>query len=88
MALAEAMACGCVPVVTKKGALPEVVGNCGFYAEEGDLDSTVAGIRKALKAPYGAGLAARERIVREFPLERREQAISALVEKLCLANNH
>ncbi len=30
VALAEAMACGCVPVVTDRGALPEVVGEAGF----------------------------------------------------------
>jgi len=30
MALAEAMCCECVPVVTKKGALPEVVGDTGL----------------------------------------------------------
>ena len=88
MALAEAMSCECIPVATNITALPEVVGDCGFYAEEGDLDSTVESIRKALKAPHSLGIAARERIVREFPLERREQAISTLVERLCLSNNH
>lgn len=32
LALAEAMACGCIPVMTKRGALIEVVGNTGFMS--------------------------------------------------------
>ena len=36
MAAAEAMLCECVPVVTRKGALPEVVGETGFYVEYGE----------------------------------------------------
>lgn len=37
VALAEAICCGCIPIVTKFGAIPEVVGPNGFYTEN-DID--------------------------------------------------
>jgi len=33
-ALAEAMLCECVPVIFNGTALPEVVGDCGYYIEK------------------------------------------------------
>ena len=47
MAVAEAMLCECVPVVTRKGALPEVVGETGFYVEYGDEKATENAKKKA-----------------------------------------
>lgn len=82
MALAEGMACACVPIVTDVTSLPEVAGNCGFYVEEGNLDSTVDGIRKAVKAPFTAGLAARDRIISKFPLERRAQGLLDIIKEI------
>ena len=40
MSLAEAMLCQCVPVVTDRGALPEVVGETGYYAPFEDEKAT------------------------------------------------
>jgi glycosyltransferase involved in cell wall biosynthesis len=60
VALAEAMACGCVPVVTRRYALPEVVGDTGFYVPYGDSKATAEAIKKALK--FNKGTRARERI--------------------------
>jgi len=45
LSLAEAMACGCVPVVTSNAALPEVVGDTGFYAPYGDEKATAEAIK-------------------------------------------
>jgi len=49
MALAEAMACGCVPVVTDRGALPEVVGDVGYYVPYGDPKSTAEAVKKGIR---------------------------------------
>ncbi len=79
-ALAEAMLCGCVPVVTDRGSLPEVAGDLGFYAPYGDVEATVTQIRSALNSDRGP--AARERVLRLFPLEKREKALVEVVERL------
>ena len=70
---AEAMLCHCVPVVTKRGALPEVVGDAGIYVPYGDPRATAKGIEKALRSDLGPK--ARERILEKFPLEKRRDRI-------------
>ena len=73
--VAESMLCGCIPVVTKRFALPEVVGDCGFYVPYGDEKATAEAIRKALYAPNELGKKARERIKKMFSMERREREL-------------
>lgn len=73
LALAEAMACGCVPVVVNRYSLPELVGNTGFYVPYGDAEVTAQGIKKALQS--NKGKKARERIVKYFSLASREKAL-------------
>jgi len=84
MALAEAMACGCVPVVTDRGALPEVVGDTGFYVPYGDVEETSEGIKRALNSDLGK--AASERVRRAFALEIRERELVKLIEILSKEN--
>ncbi len=50
MSVAEAMLAGCVPVVTRAGALPEVVGDAGVFVEAAP-SSLAEGITKALTYP-------------------------------------
>ena len=80
VALAEAMACECVPVVTNKGALPEVVGDTGFYVPYGDPKATAEAIKEALKSDKGKE--ARKRIKTMFPIKRRERKLIQIVNKL------
>ncbi len=80
MALAESMACGCIPVVTDRGALPEVVGNVGFYTPYCNTWATVEAIEKALK--QSDGRKSRERIINKFPLEKRADKLSLLLESV------
>jgi glycosyltransferase involved in cell wall biosynthesis len=81
LALAEAMACECVPVVTQRGSIPEVVGATGIYVPYGRADETADGIRKALLMPHAARTAARERIMRHFSIEERASRINALLDE-------
>jgi glycosyltransferase involved in cell wall biosynthesis len=79
-ALAEAMLCECVPVVTRRGALPEVVGDCGFYADYGSENETVKMIKKALISDYGPK--ARERIATQFPLSKRKEELIRIIDEI------
>ena len=80
MSLAEAMLCECVPVVTEKGALPEVVGDTGFYVAYEDEKATARGIKEALRSDNG--VRARRRIEHLFSLARREKALIESIEAL------
>jgi glycosyltransferase involved in cell wall biosynthesis len=77
LALAEAMASGCVPVVTGAGAIPEVVGDVGYYVPFGDVERTAVAIREALASNRGPS--ARQRVVNRFPLDLRRKRLLALV---------
>lgn len=80
VALAEAMCCECVPVVTKNGgAISEVVGNTGFLAHFNDPENVAEMIVKALKS--GKGKEARKRIVKYFGIKRREKTLVNLIQK-------
>lgn len=83
--LAEAMVQGCVPVVTDCAALPEVAGDTGFYTKYGDVDATVNAIRQAMSTPTDYGLRARERILTEFPLEKRREKLLAAIDNVRFA---
>lgn len=80
MALAEAMACGCVPVVTERGALPEVVGDTGYYVPYGSPEATAEAIEKALSSKKG--VEARKRVEERFSLRKREERLRSLLESL------
>jgi glycosyltransferase involved in cell wall biosynthesis len=68
--VAEAMLSGCVPVVTRAGALPEVVGNAGIYADEFTGAAVARALESAWAAPEEARATARRRIQTEYPLDR------------------
>jgi glycosyltransferase involved in cell wall biosynthesis len=81
VALAEAMACECVPIVTRRAALPEVVGDCGIYVPYGNAEETAKAVIKALREEE-LGKRARERITRFFTLQERERKLVELVNAL------
>ena len=78
VSLEEAMSCECVPVVTDKGALPEIVGKSGYYVEYGDLDKTINAIKKALK-DNTSGASARKRIIENFSIKTREKKLVEVI---------
>jgi glycosyltransferase involved in cell wall biosynthesis len=80
LSLAEAMACECVPVVTDKGAIPEIVGDAGIYVPYGDPEATAQGIKQALKSEKGG--TARQRIEEMFTIDKREEALLKTVRDL------
>lgn len=79
LAVAEAMLAGCVPVVMDVTAMPEVVGDAGVLIASQDPQAVAAGVATALARGPAAHLAARERILTEFPLEIRRTGIQRVV---------
>ncbi len=82
IAVAEAMLAGCIPVVTRAGALPEVAGDCGVYLDTTDPAEIARAIAYALAAPHDVRVQARERILIQFPIQQREAALADVVAQL------
>jgi len=80
VALAEAMSCECVPVVTKNGALLEVVGDIGFFVPYDDPQTTAKVIIKAMDSNNGRK--ARDRIVNVFDIKIRKEKISRIIDEM------
>jgi len=78
MTVMEAMACGCVPVVTRVGGLPELVGDAGFIVDE-EVGAIADGVRRALESP-AKGATARSRVLERFTLRRREEGLVRALE--------
>jgi len=81
VAVLEAMACGCIPVVTDRDALPEVVGDVGFIVPYEDVEKTRKAIRLALLSTPADIEAVRDR-ARMFSIERRNTAVKKMLEEL------
>jgi len=77
-AVGEAMASGCIPVGTRVGGIPTLMGDTGVYAPVRDPAAAAEAIRTAYSRSGGA--AARARIVEHFPMERRRRALHEIVE--------
>jgi glycosyltransferase involved in cell wall biosynthesis len=85
LAVAEAMACGCVPVVSDGGALPETVGDCGFVVPNGDPLIAAQLIRESLAKTRFLGSSARRRVLSRFSIERRTCELRNIILTLVLA---
>jgi glycosyltransferase involved in cell wall biosynthesis len=81
LAVAEAMLAGCVPVVMDVTAMPEVVGDAGVLISSQRPEAVAEGVRRALELGPEAGRRARERILSEFPMERRRDGLLAIVDE-------
>lgn len=81
MAVVEAMLCGCIPVVTARGALPEIVGHSGLIVPYDDPQIAAQAIATALIMPSAASEMAREYAATSFPLERRRTALLAALSR-------
>lgn len=82
VALIEAMSCGCVPVVSRCGALPEVVGDAGYYLDRLEPDHAAKVLQRALHAPSEARDRARARVVECFDIRRRAEKLYRLIDEL------
>lgn len=81
LAVAESMLARCVPVVSRRGSLPEVVGECGMCTDL-DAQSVAEAIQAAFEADSVTGEHARERILRRFPLDARAAGLRQHLEQV------
>lgn len=82
--LCEAMLCGCIPVGSSAGAIPEIIGDSGFIITSSDRQylkerfneilNTDDAVRKAL------AVKARDRIIENYNIGLREKAFVELIE--------
>lgn len=82
LSVAEAMLAGCVPVVTKAGALPEVTGDLGVAIAEPEPDLIAQAIEKALTHGDETRIVIRQTILDRFPMKKRGQAFDRLISQL------
>ena len=79
--MAEAMLCGCIPVVTRTAAIPEVVGDAGYYVKSENPEDVANEIKKALSDNI-MGSKSRERIATVYPLDKRKGLILQTITEL------
>ncbi len=88
-AIAEGMATGLVPVATDVGDTRTIVGDTGTVIAPGDVATLANELRRAAQWPPGyrqqCGLAARDRIVRLYSLERAVDSYVRLYSETPLA---
>ena len=82
LAVAEAMLHQCVPVVTRAGSLPEVVGEAGVYINSTEPREIAEGVRRARAMMETLGPRARERILGEFRLGTREKLLFRTIDAM------
>ena len=82
MSVAEAMLAGCIPAVTRAGALPEVVGVCGTFAVSTQPSAIAAAIQQALAMPAYLRADARQRILDHFPLQKRGEQLVKIINRI------
>ncbi|MCX6136565.1 MAG: glycosyltransferase family 4 protein [Ignavibacteriales bacterium] len=80
--LCEAMLCGCIPVGTTVGGIPAAIGTTGYVVDGEKIDNICSAITEALACEPAHGQTARDHIVQQYSLERREQALVALMKQI------
>ncbi len=88
LSVAEAMLAGCIPVATSAGALPEIVGDAGLYADSQKAADVADVVREALEQPNAARLRARRRVLTRFPVAARQKGLEQIIEKLAARTTH
>ncbi|MHB9034046.1 MAG: glycosyltransferase family 4 protein [Anaerolineae bacterium] len=87
MSVAEAMLAGCIPVTTRAGALPEVVGECGIYTDSVDSAVLSKSIRAALALSQEVRQWSRQRVLTMFTKEKRSMLLQHAVQSSCSHKN-
>jgi glycosyltransferase involved in cell wall biosynthesis len=87
LSVAEAMLAGCIPITTRAGSLPEVVGDCGYYCDSPEPSDIAKAIEMALHGSVSIRERARERILSNFPMEKRRKLLEEIIWSSGLQRN-
>ena len=82
LSVAEAMLAGCVPVVTRAGALPEVTGGEGIFVDSSEPAVLAEAITTAITWSDDRRAGIRQRILDRFPMEARGERVAELLRPL------
>jgi glycosyltransferase involved in cell wall biosynthesis len=84
--LGEAMLCGCIPVGSSVGAIPNIIGDTGFVMESSNINYIREKFRQVLalspEERVEAGKRARSRIIENFHISRREKQFYDLISQM------
>jgi glycosyltransferase involved in cell wall biosynthesis len=85
VAALEAMACGCVPVASRSGGLPEAIGEAGVIVPRGDAAALAAAL-SALAGDPGRVSALRQKADTHLPLHRPDRIALRYLRAISHAN--
>lgn len=86
-AVAEAMLYDCIPIVSNRCSLPEVVGESGIYVDPYDLETMASTIKRILETEVSFPEPGSKRILRKFPASQRKALLFGMVEEICSSFN-
>jgi glycosyltransferase involved in cell wall biosynthesis len=83
-ALCEAMACGCIPVVSDVAAMPDIVQSFGGIVLKNNPESIDNAVRDAVRISERPGISAdmARSVSKRYPLERRRRELLFLIENI------
>jgi glycosyltransferase involved in cell wall biosynthesis len=80
IATAEAMLCGCIPVVSDTGGLPETVGSTGSIVPSEDVRAAVTAVQTVLQGDSNlSGETCRQWAASRFSIQQREERFRELL---------
>ena len=83
LSVVESMLARCIPVVSRRGALPDVVGPTGLYVDDyTDEQALAQAIEQALQMPDSQGELAREYALEHFSIQQRAKALYQEIDRL------
>ncbi len=87
LTLVESMACGCNPIVSNVGALPEIVGECGFVVSRESKNEISSAINSIMGNAELNTIEPRKIATNNFTLLKREQLLFNLLDEYGIKNN-
>jgi glycosyltransferase involved in cell wall biosynthesis len=79
--LCEAMLCECIPVGSDVSIIPDIIGNTGFIIKHRDILEIKQQVLNAINDDKHMGKLARQRIIDNFTLEKREMILCSLIRQ-------
>lgn len=78
----EAMLCGCIPVGSRVGGIPDAIGEAGEIVDVPEPEQIADAVRSALGRGPSARQAAREHVLRHYSRDRRRRDLFAALDAL------
>ena len=79
--LCEAMLCECIPVGSEVTFIPEIIGNTGYVVQHKNIAEIKQEVLNALKSDPDMGKRAKQRILDNYSLEKREKTLCKLIKQ-------